>query len=59
LRATVQQGSEAEVWQYLRERAESFCNPESRDYADPDASRNASKFSGLVSRGKAQPELRM
>ncbi len=37
LRATVQQGPEAEVWQYLRERAENLCNPESRDYADPDS----------------------
>jgi hypothetical protein len=37
LRATVQQGPEAEVWQHLRERAENFCNPDSRDYADPDA----------------------
>ena len=37
LRAAVQHGPEAEVWQYLRERAENFCNPESRDYADPDS----------------------
>jgi hypothetical protein len=37
LQATVQQGPEAEVWQQIRERAEDFCDPTSRHYADPEA----------------------
>jgi hypothetical protein len=36
LRAIVAQGKEAAVWERIRQRAEEYCDPEARAYADPE-----------------------
>jgi hypothetical protein len=51
LRATVQQGPEAEVWQSLRERAENFCNPELGERRRDVLDRSRSLLSGHAQSG--------